>query len=82
MAGLLLFGLVFLLLRERRRRVQVQKTLDDAEFAARTKEMERRSTIARDDESQHQQFPQELEYLPDRTPEVDSREFYEVDGDS
>lgn len=85
-AVLLLFGLILLFLRERRRRIHAQKTTNGACTAAEEREGEsqrdedRESSTARTYESQDHRLPQELEYLPQGPGEIDSRDVHEASG--
>lgn len=81
MAVLSLFGLIFLFLRERGRRIHAQKVADDAYSAAKAKETEKASTTTRDYELEDRRLPQELGYVPNSPEEIDSRQLHEVDGD-
>ena len=73
---MLLFGLVFLFLRERRRRVHALKMADDAYNAAeeRARKRERKTAIALDCDSRDHQLPQQLEHVQQGPKEVYSRE--------
>ena len=73
--ALLLFGLVFLFLRERRRRVHAQKMTDNAFRAAQGEEI----NGVRSYEMNGTSLPQELEYVEHR-PEILSQEVYEANG--
>ena len=77
---LLLFGLVLLLLRERKQRIRAQKMADDANIAAKMKEAERRSTPARECTLCHHHLPQELDGVPQGPKEIDSQAVYEANG--
>ena len=79
-ALLLLFGLIFLFLRERRQRIHAQKMADDANTAAKMKKAERRSTPAMDCTLCHHHLPQELDGVPHGPKEIDSQAVYEVEG--
>lgn len=81
MAVLSLFGLTFLFLRERGRRIHAQKVADDAHSVAKEREMEKASIAARDYELEDRRLPQELGYVPHSPEEIDSRQLHEVDGD-
>ena len=79
MAVLLVCGLLFLFLRERRLRILAEKLKTDAYTAAQKKENNRGSTTARD-YGMPNHLPQELESVPQRPKEIDSQEVYEVNG--
>lgn len=81
MAVLSLFGLTFLFLRERGRRIHAQKVANDAYSAAEARETEKASTTARDYELEDRRLPQELGYVPHSPNEIDSGQLHEVDGD-
>ena len=73
--ALLLFGLVFLFLRERRLRVHAQKMADGAFRATQGKEINGIQSY----EMNRTTRPQELEHVEHR-PEILSQEVYEVNG--
>ena len=78
MVVLLLFSLVFLLLRERWRRIYTQKIADDSKIAIEAKRSESQSTTARKYELRHQQLPQELGGVPHGPKELDSQHVHEA----
>ena len=73
--ALLLFGLIFLFVRERRRRVHAQKMTDPAFRVTQGKE----TNGVRNYEMNGTSLPQELERVEDR-PEILSHEVYEANG--
>ena len=78
--ALSLFGLAFLFLRERRRRVHAQKMTNDAYTAAHERERERGNTTARDYVLRNHTLPQELESRQRGPNEIDSQEVHEANG--
>ena len=77
-AVLLLCGLVFMFLRERRLRILAEKLKNDAYSAVEKKETDSGSTTARN--CGFCNHPQELEYVPHGPEEIDSQEVHEANG--
>ena len=78
--ALSLFGLVFLFLRERRRRIHAQKTTDNVYTAAQERAREREGTTAGGYSSRNHILLQELESRQRGPNEIDSREVHEANG--